>query len=169
MEVTSRLVEERSCTVFGGKGDCFVIRTFEPWGYPLGIKRRGKSPKDCKRTEVEYIPGSKKKSFVSSRQGQGVDVADFGINACPRLRAERAAGREGSGPFHPTKNQRNAVFSPFCLLFFQMCDSDRRGLDLSIRLRMESCTRPERFAPIVGWSNTTLGNTDATRGRPCLI
>jgi hypothetical protein len=95
-----------------------VIRTFESWGYPLGIKRREKSPKDCKRIEAEYIPGSKKKSFVSSRQGQGVDVADFGINACSRLRAERAAGREGSGPFHPTRNQKNAVFSPFLSSLF---------------------------------------------------
>jgi hypothetical protein len=39
MEVTLRLVEERSGRVFGDKGNCFVIRTFKSWGYPLGIKR----------------------------------------------------------------------------------------------------------------------------------
>jgi hypothetical protein len=115
----------------------------------FGHQKKGESPEDCKRIEAAYIPGSMKKSFVSSRQGQGVDVADFGINACSRLRAERAAGREGSGPCHPTRNQRNVVFSPFCLLLFQMCDSDRHGLDLSTLLRMESCTRPKGFAPIV--------------------
>jgi hypothetical protein len=96
------------------------------------------------------MPGSNKKSFVSNRQGQGGDVAEFGSNACSRLRAERAAGTEGSGPFYPTRNQRNVVFSPSSLLFFpQMCDSDRRGLDLSSLLRIESCRRPKRFAPIV--------------------
>jgi hypothetical protein len=70
----------------------------------FGHQEREKSPEDCKRIEAGYIPGSKKKSFVSNRQGQGVDVAVFGSNACSRLRAERAAGREGSGPFHPTRN-----------------------------------------------------------------
>ena len=150
-------------SISGDKGKSgFVTREqLRVMGISFGhqeLKQRARRMVSEKR--LKYNPSlDGVKSFVSSRQGQG-DVADFGS----RMRASRfRAGREGSGPFHPTRNSGNLCFSPLLLSHFsQKCDSDMRVLDLSILLRTKCCTHPTRCAQIVADANTTLGNTEGS-------
>jgi hypothetical protein len=108
-----------------------VTRTSESWEYPLGIKeKKDELGQDCKRKDGWICPSY----FVSKRQGQGVDAADFGSNAC---NAHEGFGRSGKGRerLFPSSNQKikkTFLFSFLNFSFFQKCDSDTRGLDLSV-------------------------------------
>jgi hypothetical protein len=103
-------------------------------GIPFGHQRQeGRARQDCKRKDGWIYPSS----FVSKRQGQGVDAADFGSNAC---NAHEGFGRSGKGrerPFPSTnqKSRKTFLFSFLDFSFFRMCDSDTRGLDLSVLFR----------------------------------
>lgn len=94
----------------------FVIRKCESSGCLLGIKRNEKSCRMASEKRLDILQAQSRKSLVST-QGQGVDVADFGIRDS-RFRA----GRER--PFPSNQKIRQRFLSSF--LCFLMCDNDMR-------------------------------------------
>lgn len=77
----------------------------------MGINVEAKNSKDGKRKEAEYIPKLDGGSSLSAVDRDKGDVADLGS----KMRASRfRAGREGSGPFHPTKNLEDKCLFLFC-------------------------------------------------------